>query len=201
MPKDVPMRMDLREMRTISQKFETREDGDELYIEGYFAVFNTEYQLWPGAVETIRPGAFSKCLGGDIRALTNHDSTLVLGRCKAGTLELKEDSHGLWGRVKINRADADAMNLYSRVQRGDVDQCSFGFCIEEELFTELPDGTVRWEIVTVNPLYEVSVCTFPAYEETSVSARKHEVEEIERRRLQRWKEEQRKKLGGSQNGN
>lgn len=201
MPKDVPMRMELREMRTISQKFETREDGDELYIEGYFAVFNTEYQLWPGAVETIRPGAFSKCLGGDIRALTNHDSTLVLGRCKAGTLELREDSHGLWGRVKINRADADAMNLYSRVQRGDVDQCSFGFCIEEELFTELPDGTVRWEIVTVNPLYEVSVCTFPAYEETSVSARKHEVEEIERRRLQRWKEEQRKKLGGSQNGN
>lgn len=201
MPKDVPMRMDLREMRTISQKFETREDGDELYIEGYFAVFNTEYQLWPGAVETIRPGAFSKCLGGDVRALTNHDSTLVLGRCKAGTLELREDSHGLWGRVKINRADADAMNLYSRVQRGDVDQCSFGFCIEEELFTELPDGTVRWEIVTVNPLYEVSVCTFPAYEETSVSARKHEVEEIERRELQHWKEEQRKKLGGSQNGN
>lgn len=201
MPKDVPMRMDLREMRTISQKFETREDGDELYIEGYFAVFNTEYQLWPGAVETIRPGAFSKCLGGDVRALTNHDSTLVLGRCKAGTLELREDSHGLWGRVKINRADADAMNLYSRVQRGDVDQCSFGFCIEEELFTELPDGTVRWEIITVNPLYEVSVCTFPAYEETSVSARKREVEEIGRRELQHWKEEQRKKLGGSQNGN
>ena len=200
MPKDVPMRMELREMRTISQKFETREDGDELYIEGYFAVFNTEYQLWPGAVETIRPGAFSKCLGGDVRALTNHDSTLVLGRCKAGTLELREDSHGLWGRIKINRADADAMNLYSRVQRGDVDQCSFGFCIEEELFTELSDGTVRWEIVTVNPLYEVSVCTFPAYEETSVSARKHEVEEIERRRLQRWKEEQRKKLGGNHNG-
>ena len=47
-----------------------------------------------------------------------HDTTLVLGRTKAGTLTLKEDSRGLWGSIQINRDDVDAMNLYARVQRG-----------------------------------------------------------------------------------
>ena len=66
-----------------------------MYIEGYFAVFNRQTELWPGAYEEIAPGAFDETLGNDIRALINHDATLVLGRNKAGTLELKTDSYGL----------------------------------------------------------------------------------------------------------
>ena len=70
------------------------------------------------------------------------------------------------GSIQINRDDVDAMNLYARVQRGDVDQCSFGFEIERETFVDLGGGAYRWEIESINPLYEVTVCTFPAYEET-----------------------------------
>lgn len=186
-----------RRMRTVSTEFLTREDGEDLKIEGYFAVFDSVYEIAPGMSESIAPGAFSKTLSGDIRALTNHDTTLVLGRTKAHTLELREDSHGLWGSIKINRNDADAMNLYERVKRGDVDQCSFGFNIRSEDTDIREDGSVHWTLRDVD-LFEVSACTFPAYEETSISARSKQRDEIQKRTMQAWRESAMKKLKGEQ---
>lgn len=186
-----------RRMRTVSTEFQTREDGEALKIEGYFAVFDSIYDIAPGLSESIAPGAFSKTLSGDIRALTNHDTTLVLGRTKAHTLELREDSHGLWGSISINPKDADAMNLYERVKRGDVDQCSFGFDIRSEDTDIREDGSIHWTIREVD-LYEVSACTFPAYEETSISARNQQRDEIQKRSMQAWRENARKKLKGEQ---
>ena len=189
-----------RQVRSLPQKFETREADGALYIEGYFAVFDSPYPLWDGAEEIVKPGAFAGCIGQDVRALANHDTTLVLGRTKSGTLELREDDHGLWGKIKINRDDADAMNLYARVQRGDVDQCSFGFDIEQETYVDLGEGRCRWEIEKVNPLFEVSVCTFPAYEATSVSARKQEMETIRARRAENWRNDLKKRLEETHHG-
>lgn len=186
-----------RQVRCTAQQFATREADNELYIEGYFAVFNSEYQLWEDASEVIKPGAFTDSISGDVRALINHDTSLVLGRTKAGTLSLRQDERGLWGSVRINREDGDAMNLYARVQRGDVDQCSFGFAIKRETFVDLGGGKYRWEIEEVDPLYEVSVCTFPAYEATSVSARRQDLAEIQNRRAEAWREEMNKRLGGN----
>ena len=186
-----------RQVRCTAQQFATREADNELYIEGYFAVFNSEYQLWEDASEVIKPGAFTDSISGDVRALINHDTSLVLGRTKAGTLSLRQDERGLWGSVRINREDGDAMNLYARVQRGDVDQCSFGFAIKRETFVDLGGGKCRWEIEEVDPLYEVSVCTFPAYEATSVSARRQDLAEIQNRRAEAWREEMNKRLGGN----
>lgn len=185
-----------RQVRCTAQQFQTRASDNDLYIEGYFAVFNSEYPLWEGASEVIKPGAFDNSISGDVRSLINHDTSLVLGRTKAGTLTLKQDARGLWGSVRINRDDVDAMNLYARVQRGDVDQCSFGFAIKRETFVDNGDGTYRWEIEEVDPLYEVSVCTFPAYTETSVSARQQDFADIQKRRAEAWREEMTKKLGG-----
>lgn len=151
--------------------FETRSaDDGSLTIEGYFAVFGGTYQMGAGVTETIRKGAFSKTLDGDIRALINHDTALVLGRTTAGTLELREDDHGLWGRISINPNDTDAVNLYERVKRGDVSQCSFGFDIIGRETEQLAGGSIRVTLTEVK-LYEVSVVTFPAYDSTSVEAR------------------------------
>lgn len=187
-----------RQVRCLAQKFSTRADdnGKDIYIEGYFSVFDSPYELWEGATEIVKPGAFAGCLGQDVRALINHNSTLVLGRTTSGTLTLREDDKGLWGSIRINRDDGDAMNLYSRVQRGDVDQCSFGFDIKKETFIDLGGGKCRWEIQEVDPLYEVSVCTFPAYEDTAVSARKRDLADIQTRRAEVWRENILKKLGG-----
>ena len=174
-----------KQTRSLQTELTTRAeaDGQEMYIEGYFAVFGRETELWPGAFEEIAPGAFDETLSNDIRALINHDTTLVLGRTKAGTLELKTDNYGLWGRVKINPNDIDAVNLYERVKRGDVDQCSFGFNITSEETDWRDDGTVKWTITGID-LHEVSVVTFPAYEDTGVQARKEAVEQHRERLLE-----------------
>ena len=183
-----------RQVRSLPQNFKTRDADGKLYIEGYFAVFDSPYPLWDGAEEVVKPGAFEGVLTQDVRALVNHDTTLVMGRTTAGTLLLKQDDTGLWGQIEVNRDDTDAMNLYARVQRGDVSQCSFGFDIERETFVDLGDGRCRWEIEKVNPLYEVSVCTFPAYEATSVSARRQQLETIKQRETQVWRENMKKRL-------
>lgn len=188
-PGTASFRLERREVRPVKTEFQTREDGDEKVIEGYFAVFNSIYEIAPGMTESVAPGAFSRSLSGDIRALTNHDTTLVLGRTKAHTLELREDEHGLWGRIRVNPNDVDAMNLYERVKRGDVDQCSFGFEIAAEETDFRDDGSVHWTITEVDPLYEVSCCTFPAYRETNISARSDELADHKRRSVEAWKAE------------
>lgn len=185
-----------RQLRTADINFTTREDGDELLLEGYFAVFDSNYEIWPRASESIAPGAFTDTLASDdIRALTNHNTDLVLGRVCAGTLTLKEDTHGLWGSIRINPKDTDAVNTRERVLRGDVSQCSIGFDIIDEETEFRDDGSVHWTIRKVK-LYEVSVCTFPAYESTNVSARKKDLDEIRKRRTQAWAERAKKNLKG-----
>lgn len=176
-----------RQIRSIPGSFQTRtlENGEPV-IEGYFAVFNSDYFLWPGATERVATGAFADELHADVRALCDHDTRIVLGRTAAGTLTLTEDERGLYGVIKINTADGDAMNLYARVQRGDVSQCSFGFDILDEEYIINPDGSELWLIRKVK-LYEVSVVTFPAYEETSVSARSADTPARRERRLAAWK--------------
>ena len=185
-----------RQMRSIDAQFTTRDDSENLSIEGYFAVFNSNYDLGLGMSESIAPHAFDDTISDDVRALINHDTTLVLGRTSAHTLELRQDEHGLWGHIDINPNDTDAMNLYNRVQRGDVDQCSFGFDIVSEDTDIREDGSMHWTIKEVK-LYEVSPCTFPAYEETSIAARTKERDEYISRKNAAWKESQLTKLKGA----
>lgn len=177
------------------------DDNDDLVLEGYFAVYGDIYNVWEGATESIAPGAFSESISGDVRALYNHDDSLILGRTSAGTLTLRDDSHGLWGSIKINRNDSDAMNAYERIKRGDVTGCSFGFNIESEETEYRDDGTVHWTITKVNPLYEVSPCVFPAYGATTVSARGAELDAMKKRKLELRKQEILKRIRGEKNGN
>ena len=187
----------MRQVRSVQTEFQTREDGENLSIEGYFAVFDSNYEIAPGMSESIAQGAFSRTISGDIRALINHDTTLVLGRTKANTLQLREDAHGLWGHIDINPNDGDAMNLYERVKRGDVDQCSFGFDIRSEDTDINEDGSVHWTIKDVD-LYEVSCCTFPAYETTNISARTAQRDDIRKREMQAWREKMKGVLHGTE---
>lgn len=162
-------------------------------IEGYFSVFGDIYDMGYGLTESVDRHAFDETIAGDVRALVDHDTAKVLGRTSAHTLDLKVDEHGLWGSIDVNPNDTDAMNLYARVQRGDVNQCSFGFEILDETTEFRENGDIHWTINKVK-LYEVSVCTFPAYESTSVSARSKDAEELRKRQLDAWKEQMRKKL-------
>lgn len=187
------MNRNIKHTRSLNTQLQTRNNEDNLTIEGYFAVFNSETELWTNAFEEIDKTAFNSSLKRDIRALINHDTTLVLARTKSKTLELTVDEKGLYGKVKINKNDSEAMNLYERVKRGDVDQCSFGFEVTDEEVEYREDESVKWTIKDLN-LYEVSVCTFPAYEATGVQARHSEVKQHREKQILHWKENMKGRL-------
>jgi uncharacterized protein len=181
--------------RDFKSQFKIKRDeneNEEMIIEGYFVRFETETELFQGIYEIISKNALDKTLNNDVRALWNHDSKYVLGRTKNGTLELKTDDKGLFCRIKLPDTSYSE-DLYSLISRGDVDQCSFGFNILDEDIEELADGGYRWRINEID-LHEVSVVTFPQYENTSVLARSKEVEDLEKRKLQKKKSEIEKRL-------
>lgn len=168
--------------------FTTRsENGNDKYIEGYFAVFNQQTELYKNAFEEIAAGAFDNSLkNNDIRCLFNHDTAKVLGRTGNNTLELRIDAHGLWGRVKVNPDDKEANDIYARVQRGDISGCSFGFNPINEETEYKEDGTIKWRVLEADTL-EVSIVTFPAYPQTSIQARKAEVTQYKQRQMDQIK--------------
>lgn len=161
--------------RTVAlQNVEIRssEDGASPSIRGYAAVFNVWADIIPGLLrERISPGAFKKTiLEADVRALFNHNPSFVLGRNRAGTLDMHEDKHGL--AVDISPPDAQwARDLMVSMKRGDISQMSFGFLPVK--WTEDDNGPKEPLDVTLQEarLFDVSVVTFPAYPQTEAWAR------------------------------
>ncbi|MDT2909135.1 HK97 family phage prohead protease [Lactococcus lactis] len=170
-------------------------EAAEKIISGYFIVFNSETELYEGCFEEIAPESFDNVDLSDVRALIDHETSKVLGRTKPGTLTLSVDAKGVYGEIKVNENDTEAMNLYSRVQRGDVDQCSFGFNILDEAMETRDDGSYKFTIKAIE-LFEVSVVTFPAYADTAVEARSKQIENMEKRELLAKKSKLEEKLNG-----
>lgn len=141
-------------------------------IEGHAAVFNSWSETLGGIFpfkEKVRKGAFNESIGrDDIRALFNHDPNYVLGRNRAGTLELVEDDVGL--RVRITPPDTSwARDIVTSIRRGDISQMSIGFVVEEDKWST-EDGIDTRELRKVQ-LFDVSPVTFPAYTATDVGVR------------------------------
>jgi len=146
-------------------------EGDEMTLEGYAAVFNSETDL--GAFrEVIRPGAFDDVMDNDVRALINHDPNLILGRTGNGTLELSTDERGLKYKVKLGDQQY-ARDFYESVKRGDISQSSFAFTIDKQSWNE--ERTVR-SVDKVRQLLDVSPVTYPAYAAATVQARDQQLE-------------------------
>ncbi len=199
------------EHRTMQMSgMEIREENGKRRLEGYFAVFDQPYEVYPGWIETIAPGAFSRALasGQDVKVLWNHNPDIVLGSTGNKTADLREDQRGLFGGTDINEQDQDAKNAYARIDRGDVNGCSFGFEVSrmEESWDE--DGTYRTRILEVSPLYEVSPCTFPAYTQTSITSRAQEqlaevrekLENARKKKRDQWRKSMKARLKGEKNG-
>lgn len=158
-----------KETRTIN--FEVRKAKDEpRRIEGYAAVFDTPADLgW--FTEEIARGAFDDSDTADVVALFNHDPNFPLARTSSGTLELKADETGL--RYSFEVPDTSiGRDLLVMIERGDISQSSFAFTIEKETWIEEKGKNPRRVIEKVERLYDVSPVTYPAYQETSVMARK-----------------------------
>ena len=127
-------------------------------IEGYFALFDVETEIQGFKSGVIKKGAFRRSLKYDIPAYLNNNYQFVIGSTKKGTLQLKEDDFGLWGSIKLNESDPDAMYLYEMVQRGEAGQCiySCSYDVKNPAAGIKEKSNVIKEIM----LYNVSVYTF-----------------------------------------
>ncbi len=152
-------------------RVETREDGKRRIV-GHAAVFNQLSEDLGGFREQIAPGAFAEAIkSDDVRALYNHNPDHILGRNMAGTLSLAEDARGL--AIEIDPPDTQiARDLLVSMERGDINQMSFGFSVKPNGQNWANDdaGTVIRTLTRVR-LYDVSPVTFPAYPQTDVAAR------------------------------
>jgi len=160
------------ERRTyVVQDVEARQAEDGVMrLSGYAAVFNDASVPLPFK-ERIAPGAFRKTLSEmpDVRLLINHEG-LPLARTKNGTLSLTEDERGL--RFDAELADTqEARDIYTLVQRGDVDQMSFAFRVIRQNWSKDKTERTLTEVSLADG--DVSVVTYPAYPTTSVEAREH----------------------------
>ena len=157
------------ERRTYTvRNVEARSEDGEMRLSGYAAVFN-EASLPLPFREYIAPGAFRKTLQEtpDVRLLINHEG-LPLARTKNGTMTLTEDEIGL--RFDASLADTtESRDLWTLVQRGDVDQMSFAFRVIRQKWNDDRSERTLTEVSLADG--DVSVVTYPAYPATSVEAR------------------------------
>lgn len=172
----IPVIKDSIERRAVG---EVRADAAEFKLCGYAANFNVESKPMGGGdfVEVIQRGAFTRSLkkGDDVVCLFNHDANRVLGRRSAGTLDVKEDSKGLYFSCQLDENNSEHCDLYASVKRGDINQCSFAFSVapngQNWQETNATDGPLYRRVLTDVNLIDVSAVTYPAYPATQVDAR------------------------------
>lgn len=161
------------ERRVNTVEFDVRAgeaSSDGMSFTGYAAVFNSPSEPLP-FTEVIREGAFKRSLKSrnEIKLFMNHNTDVVLGSTRAGTLRLSEDSRGLLAQAELPDTSA-GRDLSVLMKRGDVSSMSFGFSVPPKGDTWSQDGATR-ELHQVR-LHEVSIVTgFPAYEATTASVR------------------------------
>lgn len=156
----------------IERRFSTelRVDPGTQKIIGYAAKYDLPSEDLGGFREFVRPGAFQRSLDNhpDVRALIDHNPSLILGRTLSGTLKLESDAIGL--KVTIDPPSTQyAADLMAVMARGDVSQMSFAFTTNLDSW-DLVDGERVRSLLSVD-LHDVSVVTYPAYPDTTVAVR------------------------------
>ena len=159
--------------------FEVRAKRDEThgtYLEGTPIVYDSWTDLgWYD--EQIQRGALDNTDLTDVRFLINHNTDMIpLARSRNNnensTMQMTVDEGGMNIRVNLDTENnADARSLYSAVERGDIDGMSFMFVVDGELWEEEESEHPKRTITDIEKVFEVSAVTFPAYEQTSISAR------------------------------
>jgi HK97 family phage prohead protease len=163
-----------RESRFVQvDDLEVRAEGDSApVITGHPVVYEKWSEDLGGFRERILPGAATKTIAeSDVRALFNHDPNFVLGRTRAGTLQLSEDQRGVAMRA-TPPATTWASDLLISMRRGDIDQMSFAFKAVRDDWRDpkKPGGLAERDIFEFR-MYDSSVVTFPAYVQTDAQVR------------------------------
>jgi len=159
------------EVRTIETEIKVEQREDKMpVISGYAIVFNKLSEDLGGFREQVAPGACTRAIKeDDIRAAFNHDPNFILGRNKAGTLQLAEDNKGIRFTIDPLPDTQWCRDLQVSIGRGDINQCSFKFSTIKDAWDNSTKNVVR--TLQDIRLFDVSIVTYPAYPQTSVKVR------------------------------
>jgi hypothetical protein len=148
-------------------------EGGGRFLRGHAAVFGQKSHDLGGYRVEIAPGAFSQVLAQnpDVHLVWDHDTRYVLARTTSGTLELKQDAHGLsvWASLAPTSYADDLAIL---MERGDVDQMSFACDIGHDEWTQTgkdDEADVTRTIMSISGLYDVTVCAQGAFPQTETA--------------------------------
>lgn len=156
------------ERRAYANGVEVRASEKGATLRGYAARFGSVYDMgW--FTEEVGRDAFKNADMSDVRVLFNHDPNQILGRTKSGTARVGVDKEGLWYEVELPKS---ADSLREAVERGDIDQSSWGFFLKKDSW-EKREGTDKQHRVLeeVEMVFDTSPVTFPANPDTTVAKR------------------------------
>lgn len=159
---------------------ETTNGDGKLIVEGMAVVFDQPTVLfeWEGLEysEVIERGALDNTDVSECFFKYNHSNqVMAMARVKNGTLQLEVRDEGLYIRAEL--ADTTGgRDLYTLIKRGDIDKMSFAFNIEDEEFDE---ESRTFRVKSISKLWDVAAVNVPAYDGTSIYARRRgEVEAL-----------------------
>ena len=171
------MNKDNLELRSFD--FEVRAEQNEEHghmLTGRPIVYDARTDLgWHD--EIIEAGALADTDLKDVRFLINHNTDMIpLARSRNNnansTMQLSVDENGMEIRVDLDvENNSEAKNLYSAVSRGDISGMSFMFKVDGDKWDDIDSEHPTRTITSISKVFEVSAVTFPAYEQTSISAR------------------------------
>ena len=190
--------MSNREIRAMEMETVKAVDDDSMIVEGYAIRFNTWSEDLGGFVETISPEAFTDLDLSDVRCFVDHDSSKVLGRTTSETLELTVDDEGLYFRCQLPNTSY-AKDLYENIRLQNVNQCSFGFILDEDgdEISKRSDWLFERTIRKIKSLWEISIVSIPAYSDTDVAVAQRSIEAIkesEQEEIRKAQEAEQRKL-------
>lgn len=164
--------MNDKEVRTFDIKgLEVRDATSDDFIgqiSGYAVVFNEPSENLGGFIEYVNPDAFDNVNLSDVVALYDHNFANVLGRTSANTLKLDIDKKGLHFILDIPNTTL-GNDVYTNIRAGNLKGMSFGFTVNSDEWGKETGDTPKRTINSIGALYEVSVVTMPAYQETTVA--------------------------------
>lgn len=167
------------EFQIRAAEIEGKPEEKELWVEGYAVRYNSPTVLfeYDGVEykEEIMRGAFNDCKMDDVIFNYNH-SGKVMARTRNKTLLLASDDDGLFIRARLDGTE-EGRRLYDEISKGYIDRMSFRFNIGAEAYDK---DEHKWSVTRIKRLWDVAAVDIPAYDDTSIEARRADAEAVAR---------------------
>ncbi|MBO1121631.1 HK97 family phage prohead protease [Enterococcus casseliflavus] len=180
---------DIQRNEEVAPNFLTQTKKGKKFLTGYAIKFGQRSKKLGNYYEIIDSRALDGVSLTDVKALVDHDYSKVLGRTLSNTLSLEIDNVGL--KFEIELADTTYANdLYKSIERGDINECSFGFRIDETdrnstTVERVDSDTYLRTVKKIKELREISIVSLPAYENTNAEIKRDMEQAVKQYEIQK----------------